>query len=71
MTDALQEMRYLAGGAVAHVVRPAFCGGAYPALAAYCGKTAAPMWWYGTRTEAEAQRVASLPMCKKCAKALP
>lgn len=69
MTDALQEMRYLPGGFVAHVVRPAWPGSSH--LYSYCGKKAAPQWWYGTRTEAEAQRVASLPMCKRCAKALP
>lgn len=69
MTDSLQEMRYLPGRRVAHIVRPVLRGGTYPALVSYCGLAHHAMGWYGTSSPDEVARVAALPICKSCKKA--
>lgn len=52
--------RYLPGGRVAHALRHGADGAA-------CGRYAWPSSWLGAGTQAEYERVVTLPACQHCA----
>lgn len=65
MSAAAYTLVYLRTGSVAHQLDPQASPNSYRSAA--CGVS--PQWpdlWRGTGTQAEADRVTQLPLCKKC-----
>lgn len=59
----VEERRYR-HGTVAHIVRPNVLD--HAVLVSLCGIAAREHWWYGTGSQGEYERAASLPLCKRC-----
>lgn len=58
------ERRYSPNGRTAHLIDEADVG--KPMQQTLCGRIESDAWWYGTGSQDEYDRAASLPTCKRC-----